>query len=261
MQKPVRSIIASARVYLRGASELKMPSESLRLLLHQILEQQCSYAIRENKDFYTHELSADLDYDEESHGYSLTVDTIEYPTQYPIALMYQDLTADEHKGNWRKIQFVKYSQFLQMSGEGTPAASVIGNNFQSIHDQVVRLNLQPEWVQKQRFRIAFRYFPSEVLDYGDIVPFPSEHTTMLELMLAQSALQLVKDNSPDWDKFYVRQSAYLNGKVQEAQGLFLDWLKRDIENQYVTPDAFHYVRNNALQVGQRRDIRYEARTN
>ena len=59
MHKPAKSVIASARVLIGTPSIQKMPDETLRLLLHQILEKYTAYAVQENKDFYTNEEDID----------------------------------------------------------------------------------------------------------------------------------------------------------------------------------------------------------
>ena len=249
MNKTVTNSIASAKMLVRKPSAFKMPDEDWRLLLHSALDQYHAFAIKENKDFYTHELDATLTYKVDQLGFEVTVPVHHVATRdyYPIALLYQDLTADPETATWSRIRIVKYGHFLTESDKGRPIASFIGNEWQGIHNTVMKLNLTNEWAANQRFRIGFRYFPSSVLDYDDTVPFPQEFTSLIELSMAREALDLIEDNSPDWDKFYNRRVQTLEVRMKEAEQQFSEWLLNDVENVVLIDTPYHYAFNNKLR--------------
>lgn len=251
MYKKVSSVIASAKMRIRTPAGNKMPDDNWRLLLHNALEMYHTFAIKENKDFYTHELDATLTYVTEQLGFTTTVEVADSQVSeyYPIALLYQDLASDPDTDSWMCIRIVKYNHFLAESGRGRPLATFIGNEWQGIHNAVMKLNLTEEWTSTHRFRMAFRFFPSAVLGFNDDVPFPQEHTTLLELNMAREALDLTEDNSPDWDKFYNRRVQTLETRLKEAEQSFSEWLLNDVENVVIIDTPYHYAYNNKLRTG------------
>lgn len=253
MYKTVAAVIASAKMLVRKPSSFKMPDDDWRLLLHRALEIYHSFAIKEKKDFYTHELEATLTYVAGQLGFSMTVPisaTVDSKDYYPIAIMYQRTEADPETDDWGRIRIVKYSSFLNESRHGRPIATFIGNEWQGIHDTTLKLNLTEDWVAAHRFRVAFRYFPKSILAFDDTVPFPAEHTSLLETYMAREALDLTEDNSPDWDKFYNRRVQTLEQRLKEGESSFGDWLNNDVENDIVVDTPYHYAYNNKLRSGR-----------
>lgn len=236
---------------VRKPSAYKMPDEDWRLLLHNALGQYHSFAIQQNKDFYTHELDATLTYTSAQLGYEAGVTVPSGTTRdyYPVALLCQDITADPDTDPWTRIRIVKYNHYLTESDKGRPLATFIGNEWQGIHNSVLKLNLSQDWVSSHRFRIAFRYFPSETLGFEDEMPFPQEHTGLIETNMAREALDLILDDSPDWDKFYNRRVQTLEMRLKEAEQQFSDWILNDVENVTIIDTPYHYAHNNKLRGG------------
>lgn len=251
--------MATVRTLIRAPSVAKLADDDIRLILHRKLERYLAMALKENRDFYTHELDATVTYDPTVQGFEFEINLNSKTTNdyIPVVLFYQDTTSDPDTDDWRIIRLVKYSAFVQNSAENRPIAAVIGNTWQGIHNSRFKINLTEEFVTAQRWRIAFRFFPSEVLGINDLVPFPREIMSVIETSTALDCLDLVNDNSPDWEKFAMRRRARLEEELLKDELAMLSWLSQDVECTVVTDSPYHYVYNNPLMSKVTRTRRVE----
>lgn len=261
MNKPVKSMIASARVLIRRPSEAKMPTEDMRFLLHQILEELHADCIKENADFFTHDLGIALTYNTESQGYTFVIDSnpngaaINVTDVLPVFLRFQDLTSDPDDDTWYKVRISKLTTFDQDVAPGQLSIAMIGNSWQGVTAPQFKINKKSEWVADQRWRICGRLFPSTELAMDDSFPFPGEHTSLVETMLAVRSMPLVKDDSPTWKSFMGVQMQILLGREAAGKQRLNEWLYKDIENRVITNQPYDYRYNNALAGSTRGRIR------
>lgn len=246
----VAQVIAAAKILIRRPSVLKMPDEDWRLLLHRKLEYLNALAIEENGDFYTHEKEVSLTYSATHKGFTYDITGIDESLYrvYPVMLMQQDETADADTSDWYAIRIVKYAQFQAQGRTGRTVACFTGNTFDgSSGVELIRMNVTSDWASTRRFRMGFRLFPVDILGYADNVPFPREHIGLLEVLLAQAALPLVRDDSEDWRGFVSMVTPTLQLDGMQRQQAFLDWVNKDTDNVYVTEQPYHYRLNNQLR--------------
>jgi len=250
MQKNVASVIASARALIRRPSEAKLATDDMRLLLHQLLEELHVDCIKEDADFYTHDLPIELTYNEDSQGYTFVVNINPEGTRrdvdniLPVFLRFQPITSDANKDPWYRVNITKLTTFTRTNGGGRVQAAYLGNNWQGITDPQFKFNVEQEFVTNHDWRIAFRLFPTDVLDYDDIVPFMPEHTSLLEVILAGRALELVNDDSPSWVAFKNRQQPALLMREQMGRKRLMDWMYKDAENIVIDTPMYDYKYNN-----------------
>jgi hypothetical protein len=258
MLKPVKSVIAAARILLRRPSEQKLATEDLRFLLHQSLEELNQLILKENQDYCTHETEIGLTYSDTVRGYTLNLVTsarpgIQNSGVEPVFFLYQPTSSDEQTDPWQKVSIVKLAT---LAAEGwtinAPSVAYIGNDWQGISEAHFKFNLDDDFIADQRWRLAFRYFPQEILDLDDTVPFPPQHSSLLEHTLAQKALSLVRDDSPSWRAFAASRSGELLVAVERQKMGLIQWLAKSIENDYVTSAPYHYRLNNPLHGRSRR---------
>lgn len=250
MNKPVKSVLASARVLMRSPSEVRLPADAMRLVLHQTLDEYNVRCLKKNSDYFTHELEVTLSYAATERGYTIAIasgDTSigSIEDVVPVFFLHQDVSADPDTDGWDKVRISKLDTFGR--GPGLEIA-VSGNDYDRIgaKKQLVKISATDEWVQTRRWRIAFRHFSDEVLGMDAVVPFPKEHTALIEHELAFRCLTLVEDDSPSWDKFVSRQLALLGQKILQLNALLDSWLEGDLDNRVVTEQPYHYKYNNPL---------------
>lgn len=263
MLKPVKSVIASARAMMRRPSEAKLATEDMRLFLHQVLEELHTVCLKENADFFTHDLSIQLVYNTTTHGYTFVLpaqthtepDTEIVTTSLsgliPVFLSYQNTADDPDHSPWIKVQIVKLSDYISYNRPGRVGAAFIGNDWQGLTSPQFKLNVDPTFIDNTRWRVACRVFPTDILDYDDTVPFPAEHTSLIEHSLALKCLPMVRDDSPSWRAFQVSQTQMLLMMVQRLTANLIAWINKDVENRVITNRPYHYRYNNAL-LGPRR---------
>lgn len=268
MQKPVKSVIAAARVMMRRPSEAKLATEDMRFFLHQILEELHTYCIKENADFFTHEFPIELTYDADMLGYTFSIGdqtrteddaevvAVNTSNLIPVFMSYQGLTDDPDKDRWYRVRIAKLSAFPSNAAPGEVTAAMLGNVWQGLNSPHFKLNADEDFVSNHTWRISCRIFPSDEMDYDDTVPFPGEHTALIEHMLAVRCLPIVRDDSPSWKTFYAGQMSLLLLKEKQLMSLLLDWINKDVENMIITNQGYHYRYNNK-QLG-RRERRYRA---
>jgi hypothetical protein len=257
MLKPVKSVIASARILIRRPSEQKLATEDFRLLLHQTLDELNQLILKENQDYFTHELEVALTYDATLRGYTLEIDTERIQLQTsgmePVFFLCQKTTEDQQTDAWQKIRVAKLATFTDVNAAVPPAqVTYIGNNWQGFSGANFKFNLPDDFIAEQRWRLAFRYFPQEVLDLDEVVPFPAEYTSLLEHYLAYKALPLVRDDAPAWLNFASARKGELMLTVEQMKSSLRTWLNKDIDNDYVIAQPYHYRTNNPLHGGRKR---------
>lgn len=248
MQKKVESVIASARMLMRKPSEQAMPSEDMRLLLHNLLERYTQQAIQSDEHFTTHEFECDLEYSENLLAYDVIVSGLNDNTEFdPIALFYQKIEDDENNDDWVRADLVDYKSFTSYSDD---KRRVIGafysNNWDGTEALKLKLNLTEEGVAEYRWRLGFRLFPDTPADFGDYVAFPPRFTTLLEYALAQAALPLVFDDSASYNAFRNARMATLSEELSRLEMQFSMYLTKPQQARIITSPAFHYRRRNAL---------------
>jgi hypothetical protein len=259
MKKTVASIIASSRALIKSPSTQDLPDEVLRLFVHNALEEMTLFAVNEKPDFLTNESLLDLSYDSDALGYEFSLDLNDSVHDIHVVKMYcQPAASDPQEDGWEEVRFVKYKNYPAASGENRIVACMFGNDFDGLQGKRIRFNRSDDWVSQYRFRVGFRVVLGKKLKYADFVPFPSQHTTLLEYIVAAEALPLVNDISPEFASFASRQSPRLEGKVMEKKIAFSQWLKDDIDSvTIVTARPFNYRSRNQLKGRGLRPYRIE----
>ena len=252
MNKPVKSVIASARVLIRRPSEVKLPTDDMRFLLHQIVEELHASSIKENSDFFTHDLEIALTYNDNSKGYTFVIDSnpegvaVNVTDVIPVFLRFQDTNSDPDEDTWYKVRISKLTTFDQDVAPGQISIAMLGNSWQGVTSPQFKINQSQEWVADQRWRICGRLFPSSELLMLDTVPFLGEFTSLVETMLAVRSMPLVKDDSASWKGFMAMQMQVLMGREAEGKQRLREWLYKDVENRIITNRPYDYRTNNAL---------------
>jgi hypothetical protein len=243
VHKRVETVIAASRILIRNPSEQKLGSQDLRYLLHNILDEYNTSALKRNRDYFTHSEIITLAYDELNlFTPTLPVSTLlEY---YVVHLSYQPLTSDPDTDGWHAVNRIKVDQFPSESDGSSPIFAVMETALGSERAMQFRMNLTDEFVQRYRWRLDYRAFPTDTLQFDDIVPFPQEFTNLLEHKLAAEAIQLVQDNSADWVAFRQVRSPWLEMKCLKLERAFEEWLDKDITNIIINAKPFHYIGNN-----------------
>jgi len=261
MRKKVINVIAAARILLRRPSEQKLPTEDMRFLLLQVLEELHAFSIYEDADFFTHDLPISLTYNSDIMGFTYEVDdpgsAMPIASFAPVYLKYQPSTDDPAEDPWYKARFVNLSSFAAESAQGREVATMLGNNFQGLTEPNIKLNVNESFVDEHTWRCAFRLFPTDLLGLESYIPWPEEFNSLVEYTLADRALTLVRDDSPAWEKFRLTQAPRLALKAAELKLAYKEWLNRGVENTVLTERPYHYRLNNPLHTGMRRRYRTE----
>jgi len=261
MQKPVKSIIASARTLLRRPSEVRLATEDMRLILHQVLEELHSVCQKENNDYFTHDYEITLTYNDTTKGYEFSIsdDNIccrsriaekqqrcchSIPGIIPVFLKYQLTTQDEDDDDWYRVDISRLTTFGHDKPYGEVTAAFVGNDWQGRTKPQFKFNCTHDFISDRRWRMMCRIFPTEILDYEDWLPFPGEFTSLVEFMIAQRCLNLVQDNSSHWMEFKAAQAAQLMMQIQQRMLDLKAWLNKDVENKVVLNRGYHYRLNN-----------------
>jgi hypothetical protein len=212
--------------------------------------------LKENQDYFTHELEVELTYNDTLRGYTLEINTEQLSLQptgiEPVFFLCQKSTEDQQEDAWQKIRITKLATFTNTTSVSESQAVYIGNSWQGFSGANFKFNLPDDFIAEQRWRLAFRYFPQEVLDLDETVPFPTEYTSLLEHLLAYKSLPLVRDDAASWDKFSSARKGELMLTVEQMKMGMRDWLTKHIENDYVTSLPYHYRNNNPLRPRSRR---------
>jgi len=257
VHKTVENVIAAARILIRRPSEQKLASDDMRYLLHNVLDELNGMALKRNRDYFTSSELITLAYSAPLIAYTITLSVTGDTEFYPIHLVYQNLNQNPDTDPWYKVNHVKISQYPTESNKNAPVYALLETVLGATKAVKIRLNLKDEFVQQQRWRLDYRAFPKAILQFTDTVPFPQEHTVLLETALAEESIQLVSDNSADWVAF--KQSRYpsLGMKKMVLIKAFNEWLDRDIENIIITDKPYHYIRNNPQMQGRLLNLRTE----
>lgn len=234
-----------------------MATEDMRVLLHQILEELHALCLKENSDFFTHDFPIDLTYNSDSLGYTFSVDTLpngsggEVTDLIPVFLRYQALTDDPEDDRWYRCNVSKLTTFTQDASPREVTAAMLGNSWQGLTSPNFKFNVQSDFITEHRWRVYCRLFPNQILDYTDTFPFPGEHTSLIEHMLALKSIVLVNDDSPGWRSFVPGQTQMLMAQVKMGKDSLIDWLNKDVENRIITNQPYNYQTNNKLLGPQR----------
>lgn len=243
MKKTVSQVLSTVRLLLRMPDEQTLPSEHLRAVLHMKMEEYHRVALQQNKDFYTQSDLITFSYSKSTRRYTPVLTTITNLDYYPAELEFQPLTSDPDTGVWRTATLVKANQFPSESGKAGVVACFTGNRWADPNGVVVRLSLLPEKVKELRWNLTYRVFPTEILEFADVVPFPQEFTELLSYAVAVQAATII--DKPSWSaSFMATGYPALVAQQRKLEAEFVDWLTRDVENVYVTEKPFNYRRLN-----------------
>lgn len=259
MHKTVQNIIAAARILIRRPSEHNLASDDLRFVLHNILDELNSSALKRNRDYFTDDEVISLTYDDVHQWYNVALTVSEKLEFYPVHLRYQHANSDPDKDPWYTATRVKIAQFPNESYRNVPIYAVLEKRVATVEDPIsFKINLSQEFVSEQSWRLIYRLFPTDVLGFTDTVPFPAEHTALLEYFLAAEALGIVNDSSPQWLTYVQMRTPQLTIRKLELRKAYEDWIDRDVENIILNSPSYHYIRNNPQMKGRIINIRTES---
>lgn len=226
-------------------------------MLHQTLSRYNQLALKHNPGYYTASSEIALTYDPDIRAYLVDLGIGKGANYHPVNLYYQPLDSDPDTDQWAPVSIVGNLQFPTESGKEYIVAAFVGNNWNTVDAVYMQLNVTEEFVSERRFRLDYRLFPVDVIDYSERVPFPAEFTDMLETAVAAEGLILANNDSPGWQRFVSLQGPRLEARKMMREREFEDWLSMDVKNTYVREQPYHYLRNNPQLAGRRVNYKVE----
>lgn len=259
MRRKVADTIAAARALIKSPSRQDLPDEVLRLLVHRAIEKYTVFAVNKKPDFLTNDSLIELTYDADAMAYEFALDVSDTVRDiHTVKMFYQLLDEDPNTSAWCEVSFVKYKNYPQASTDSRVVACMFGNEYDGLSGKRIRINKTEDWVSQYRFRIGFRVVLSDKLDYDDYVPFPQEHSELIVDDVANEAITLVSDMSPEYQSFAAKQGVKLFNNITEKKALFAAWLDDDIDSvTTIIGRPFNYRLRNKLKGSRVRPYRIQ----
>ncbi len=235
MQQSARVVISSARMQIGVYDLNKLHDEVMLKLLHNIILDYDNLRInkKESDDRFLHEISCGIEYDEVNRDYIVYFgegSDDEIRDFVPEYLHYTNPDATyNHMPN--RIYLSTLGDYQIDSYEKFSKVGVFhGNSFEKYRlGMRLKLNMSPELVAKYSWRLTFKKAFAQIIGYEDAVPFPPEHSNLLETALAFRSLDVVDDVSPAWDKKFARLKLTLGNTLKMQEELYMSWLESEPE--------------------------------
>lgn len=227
MQKPVRAVIAAARAQIGVMSQAKLPDENMRLILNQVVSDYENHRVMEQDDRFLHRVSAILTPSGDEFIVSFLDSTGASVTDFMPQYLYYSSPSDPND-TVNKVYLSNLDNYSRDSVEkafryGQATAAFYGNTYDG-GSMKIRMNLSAASVAALTWELVYKSNTDKVLGYNDTVPFPSQHTGLLETALAMRSLDIVDDSSPEWDRKYNRLKNSLNMLLMEQFTLYKKWV-------------------------------------
>jgi len=246
MQKPVRSVLNAARAQIGVYSQAKLPDETMKLILHQVLDDLNNQRIMESDDRFLHTVPAVLTVSGDEFTVKYTVgaeDIIEFMPQFLYWKDPSDPNNARHKVYLSNLDNYAADAIEKKYLSNQATGVFYGNNYDADGGGMkLRMNMKPELVSRMTWELVYKNTNTKVLNYNDIVPFPEQHTNCLETGLALRSLDAVDDASAAWDKKYARLNKSLSLLFMEQTQLYMKWVEGEPKTRTRQLPQYDYKR-------------------
>lgn len=224
MPDTMQQVVAGIYTLLRRPDEVKLPYQDVLEVVNDLLRGYTQDMSLNSRDLRTEVAEAQIVADDIDYILSLP----NVPDFELVKLEHGALTGVTDERAFYSARLVPLDGWENHFSAGYTAASVYGSA--SLQEGVkVKLNMTPEQVGEQIWRVTYRLPVLTVVQMGERPPIPSAHLPMLKREAAIHLMPMVRDDSKEWVDWMSRTIPIYTGELLQDKERWRAYLDESVE--------------------------------